>query len=91
MAREFTLDEFNFYKNSLENDKSAGHVDLSGNQGNGRYSERAHLINKKFYNSIPNSKGGPGPYANELWTEEAIQNYYEQNRLKFFIKKLRKY
>ena len=78
MVRDFTIEEFNSYKQALDQNKSAAHVDLSGNQGNGRYSERAHLTSKKFYNSIPNSKGGPGPYANELWTEESIQNLQEK-------------
>jgi len=88
MVREFSLNELNYYKESLIANQSFGHVDLAGNQGNGRYSERAHLTSKKFYNSIPNSKGGPGPYANELWTEESIQNFYKQNNLKFFVAKL---
>ena len=88
MVRDFTIEEFNSYKEALEKNKIAVHVDLSGNQGNGRYSERAHLTSKKFYNSIPNSKGGPGPFANELWTEESIQNFYKQNNLKFFVANL---
>jgi hypothetical protein len=88
MVRDFTIEELNSYKEALEQNKIAGHVDLAGNQGNGRYSERAHLTSKKFYNSIPNSKGGPGPFANELWTEEAVQNFYKENNLKFFVTKL---
>lgn len=44
------------------------------------YSERAHLINVDFYNSIPNKTiGGPGPLNDVQYSEEAIQNHYKQN------------
>jgi hypothetical protein len=83
MVREFTEEEINYYLNILKYNDQISHIDLAGNQGNGRYSERAHLINKEFYNSIPNTIGGPGPYANETWTEETLQKYLSKNNKKF--------
>lgn len=44
------------------------------------YSERCHLINVEFYNSIPNKTiGGPGPLNDIKYSEQAIQEYYEKN------------
>lgn len=54
------------------------YYDLAGNQGQGRASERAHLINRRRYLDIPGMDdviGGPGPYAQSLWTERHVQNY----------------
>lgn len=59
------------------------YVDLASNQGHGKYSERAHFINKNTYNQIPNTIGGPGPFANQKWTEESIQDYMKENQLTF--------
>jgi hypothetical protein len=87
MIREFSEQEIISYINTLKSDESISHIDLSGNQGNGNYSERAHLINKKFYNSVPNTIGGPGPYANEMWTEESLQKFLKANNKRFLISK----
>lgn len=44
------------------------------------YSERAHLINVNFYNSIPNKTiGGPGPLNDVQYSEKSIQDYYKEN------------
>ena len=59
------------------------YVDLAGDQGHGNYSERAQFISPKFYNSIPKSIGGPGPWSEIKWTEECIQNYITNNNLKY--------
>lgn len=59
------------------------YIDLASNQGHGNYSERAHFINKNIYNKIPNTIGGPGPFANEKWTEESVQDYIKNNNLTF--------
>jgi hypothetical protein len=57
------------------------HIDLAGNQGHGEYSERGHLINVDFYNSIPKHGGGPGPYHHLEWTEYTMQQHIKQNDL----------
>lgn len=57
------------------------YVDLSGDQGGGIYSERAQFISVDFYNSIPKSIGGPGPWDHIKWTEECIQNYIKDANL----------
>lgn len=42
------------------------------------YSERAHLINVDFYNSIPNKTiGGPGPLNDIKYSEQSIQEHYK--------------
>lgn len=60
------------------------YVDLAGNQGHGVYSERAHFINKYFYNKIPNTIGGPGKHSAEVWTEESVQKYFKENNYSFY-------
>ena len=69
---------------SLIKDQGFSCVDLAGNQGNprGTYSERAQFINVEFYNSIPKSIGGPGPWNSIRWTEKCIQDYFSDNDLK---------
>lgn len=61
-------------------------ISLAGNQNNGNFSERAHLINTKFYNSIPGILGwGAGPYHNGEWAEETVNNLYKKNNYKHYI------
>lgn len=81
MARELHLAEIEHYLSNLQDDIL--YIDLAGNQGHNNYSERAHLINKHAYNKIPNTRGGPGPYANEKWTEQSLQDYMKDNKLSF--------
>ncbi len=53
------------------------YIDLAGNQGGGRASERAHLIHRRRYLDLPGMDdviGGPGPYAQYKWTEKHIQD-----------------
>ncbi len=73
---------------SLLNEESTKmlYFDLAGDQGHGVYSERAHLINRKRYLSIPGlgkTIGGPGPYADHQWTENLVQEYMKTNGLFF--------
>jgi len=61
-------------------------ISIAGGQcGNNIYSERAHFTNKSFYlgmeKNIPLGRGGAGPYHDEIWREESIQGYYEENHL----------
>jgi hypothetical protein len=87
LCREFTRKEIQEHIENL-NSGEFFYVDLAGNQGHGNYSERAHLINKHKYNLIPNTIGGPGPFADKLWTEESVQRYIKNNNLKFYSSKL---
>jgi hypothetical protein len=58
-------------------------VDLAGDQGQGKYSERGVFWERQRYLDIPNMPiGGPGPYDNFKWTEEHIQDYIKENSLK---------
>jgi hypothetical protein len=84
LCRHFTLDEYNFYKDLL-NKNIFFYIDLSGNQGHGNYSERGHIINKYNYQKIPNTIGGPGPFGDEKWTEQSVQEYVRANNLKSYI------
>lgn len=83
MIRDFIKEEFELYISHLESENYF-YIDLAGNQGNGNPSERALLINKYKYQKIPNSIGGPGPFANHKWTEQSFQEYMKTNNLKFF-------
>jgi hypothetical protein len=81
MVRDLSQEEIDFYISKIKD--NVAYVDLAGNQGRGIYSERAHFISKSFYNKIPNTIGGPGPYANQKWTEQSLQEYLKENGLKF--------
>lgn len=62
------------------------YVDLAGNQGHGRPSERALLTLRHRYLNIPGLEqtiGGPGPYADHPWTEALLQNHIHNSNLRF--------
>lgn len=88
MIKTFSQLDFAHMVQTLEhpNGQSILYYDLAGNQGNGRYSERAQLINRRRYLDIPGFDdiiGGPGPYAQSKWTEQHIQEYMRANSLSF--------
>lgn len=60
------------------------YVDCAGNQGGGKYSERAQFIRKSDYFSANIEAGGPGPLCDLKWSEESIQDYMSDNDLTFF-------
>lgn len=62
-------------------------IGLAGNNNQGQYSERAHLIKTETYLSIPDKPiGGPGPYdRTALWTEEHVAAHFRDNGWKFGI------
>ena len=82
LGRELHQKEIDSYIEMLKNDRKLFCVDLAGDQGHGAFSERVFLINKQRYNLIENTRGGPGPLANEQWTEQTIQEYVGENCLK---------
>lgn len=60
------------------------HIDLAGNQGNGRYSERAQFLKASNWLNIPNMTiGGPGPYHHIKHTEQKVQEYFEKTNQKW--------
>lgn len=66
------------------------YVDLAGNQGNGRPSERASLYIRNKYLTIPGIDeviGGPGPFADHKWTEQHLQEHIYNNNLQFITVK----
>ncbi len=89
LIREFTEQELNRIISMLglgDYDKAGNFhevksIGLAGNPCNGEYSERAHIISTRFYNSIPNKpNGGCGPRHAEPWIEGFMQDYYRQKR-----------
>ncbi len=85
LVQPFTQDVFEVCVKLLEN-PSTFYVDLAGNQGRGRPSERALLMRRKDYLGIPGIDdviGGPGPYADHPWTEAALQEHMAKNNLRF--------
>lgn len=97
LGREYTEEELNKQIKTIEdsldiyltgdNQKPLiTSMSLAGDQCQGKYSERAHLIKTEFYNRIPNKpNGGAGPYHHIEWNEGYIQKHYEQNNLQHFI------
>lgn len=61
-------------------------IDLAGNQGCGKFSDRAHLMSRELYLSIPKSVngefGGPGPFNHLKYTEEFVGDYFVEHNLK---------
>ncbi len=82
LCRDFEKSELEGYLYLLYTNQFF-YIDMAGNQGNGRFSERAFLMPKSYYQTIPNTIGGPGPLANHKWTEQSVQEYIERNKFKF--------
>ncbi len=85
LTRPFTETIFAKCRELLE-DPQTFYIDLAGNQGHGRPSERALLMKRKRYLEIPgldDTIGGPGPYADHPWTEALLQDYITNNQLRF--------
>lgn len=85
LIREITESTVEHWKKTLN--EGYFYIDLAGNQGHGNYSERAHFMKRSDYVNIPGLPsivGGPGPYANERWTENFLQEYIKNNNLKLF-------
>lgn len=83
MGREFTQEELDYYiefiKNNQNNPK-VGAISLAGLPcGQNTYSERASIINTKFYNSIPKTHGGCGPFNHLKYNEQAVQEFFKEN------------
>jgi hypothetical protein len=79
---KITQKEIEEFENLLQKYKIS-HIDLSGDQGHGKYSERAQFISVDFYNSIPKSIGGPGPWDHIKWTEQCVQENIEERGLSY--------
>lgn len=85
LVRPFTQQVFEGCLKALE-DPTTFYIDLAGNQGRGRPSERALLMRRKDYLAIPgidDTIGGPGPYADHPWTEARLQEHMKLNGLRF--------
>jgi hypothetical protein len=85
LTRPFTESVFANCLRALE-DPTTFYVDLAGNQGQGRPSERALLMRRKDYLAIPgidNVIGGPGKYSDHRWTEQHLQEHMTANGLRF--------
>lgn len=85
LTQPFTQQTFDKCRELLE-DPSTFYVDLAGDQGRGRPSERALLMKRQRYLDIPGIDeviGGPGPYADHRWTEQHLQEYMASANLRF--------
>lgn len=85
LTRPFTQSVLETCIKVLE-DPTVFYIDLAGNQGQGRPSERALLMRRKDYLAIPgidDTIGGPGPYADHPWTEALLQEHMRSNGLRF--------
>lgn len=69
---------------SILSNKTVGAIGLAGYPcGPNTYSERAHFINVPFYNSIPKTHGGCGPFNHLKYNEQAVQEYFKEKNVKF--------
>lgn len=86
LIRPFLQEEFNNMVFAMDRDSHLFYIDLAGNQGQGKFSERAFLMEKNRYllvDNLDDTIGGPGPYADYLWTEELVQNHMKDNSFYF--------
>lgn len=77
--REWCVEEMDYVIDCFESNHDMLYLDLAGNQGQGRYSERAHLVNRRRYLDTPGLDhiiGGPGPFAQSKWTERHMQEHW---------------
>lgn len=77
-VRPFGDAELAQYQHYLTETPRTLYIDLAGNQGHWRASERALLINRRRYLDLPGFDeviGGPGPYAQFKWTEQHLQEH----------------
>lgn len=83
---KFSKELLNNFINLMENQK-INYIDLSGNQGGGKFTERAGILNTEFYKSIPKGEkgkfGGPGPFNNERYVESYVQEFFQKNNIGF--------
>lgn len=75
--------------NTNMGDKHVASISLAGpTAGLSVYSERAHLIETKFYKEMESTMllptFGAGPYSHGEWREAAIQRYYRENDMIHF-------
>ncbi len=64
-------------------DNSCNCIDLAGNQGNGKFSERANMMDVEFYKTIPKETlGGPGITNAQKYVEGWVQDFFSDNNLK---------
>lgn len=56
-------------------------IDLNGDQSRrGAWTDRAHFIDVKFFNSLaPFPNGGPGPFHHLRWNENYLQEIFQKN------------
>ena len=81
---DLTNDNINYLIETIKNNPSIGAIGLAGIPcGINKYSERAHLIKTSFYNSIPKTHGGCGPFNHLKYNEQAVQEYFDANGLLF--------
>lgn len=86
LGREYTEEELDKQIQLIKTGISTVSISLAGDQCQGKFSERAFLINTQGYNSIPNKpNGGAGPYHHIEWNEGFIQKYYQANYLQHYI------
>jgi len=87
--RDFLETELLYLQSAIDQNyqgKIIKSVSIAGDTCQGQYSERAHLIKAKFYQSLePLSEGGCGPKHNLIWREEQIQKIYKNNNYLHYI------
>jgi hypothetical protein len=81
LAREFYWEELMTLIESIEEEGGVLTIALAGDQGRGRYSERANICKTEFYLDFMKNciGGGPGPFQEYKYTEQEFQERMEAN------------
>lgn len=81
---ELNQNDINQMKDFFVRNKMLGALGWAGTPcGFNTYSERAHMMKTEFYNSIPKTHGGCGPYNHLKYNEQCVQEYFKDNKYTF--------
>lgn len=81
LIQEIDPDTLDFFVNLIELDDYK-YVDLAGNQGQGKYSDRANFWRVSDFNELnvaDNAGGGPGIFTANRWNENYLQEKFKEN------------
>lgn len=84
LVYDITEDNIKALISEFDRHPKLGALGLAGYPcGSNVFSERAHLINVPFYNSIPKTHGGCGPFNHLKYNEQCVQEFFKKNDYSF--------
>lgn len=82
LAQRFYQSDLDVLIGLIEKFNYVGAIGLAGYPcGRDIFSERGNLMRVDFYNSIPKTHGGPGPFNHLKYNEQCVQEYFKDKGL----------